>query len=211
VGAGVAVSVAFRPAAAVAISATGVLITGLCLVTADRLNASAPARTLAVLAVAFGMTATLGALAGSGLPRWRTVAGAALAAGVAVVLATVAALIVVLAPPTDERPDEPVMTLSLTGGAGETKVSVLLQFPDLPSRGLVEARLTGITFDAMEADLGRAVATAGRDGYAEVRLETTDTGQFRNLRVEATMTGRKCTVGVPLEDGISPDKKLECR
>ncbi|BBH68646.1 hypothetical protein ACTI_53310 [Actinoplanes sp. OR16] len=199
---------ASRTPAAVAISAVGVLITGLCLVTADRLNASPAARTLAVLAVASGSIATVGALSGSLLTRFRTSAAAALTSCLAVLLATAAALIVVLEPPSG---DEPAMTLSVSGVPGETRISVLLELPGLPSRSLVDASLTGFTAGAGQARVARVVVTADRDGYAEVHLQATDSDQFRSLKLEAAMSGRTCTATIPLEDALNPDEELDCR
>ncbi|MBB2946714.1 hypothetical protein FB565_006482 [Actinoplanes lutulentus] len=197
--------------AATAVSGTGVLIIGLCLITADRLNQSSLSRTLAVLAVALAAVSVVVALGASVRQFLGTLIGAAALSILAVAFGTAAALIVVLRPAAGVHSDKPEMTLAVNGGAGETSVSVLLDLPGLRPHSLVDATLKGITYDAVQADLVHVVATADDDGFAQVTLAVTDSGQFRNLMVKAEMTGRTCSVTVPLENRISPDTGLTCR
>ncbi|MBG0569314.1 hypothetical protein [Actinoplanes aureus] len=199
------------------------LLTGLCLVTADRLDESAVTRVLAVLAVGVATLALVGAVVGqmtSTLARAsqgdgrrrgvRTIAVSGVFAGLAVVLAASAAILVVLRQEA-RRPDTPQLTFTLVGKPGETALSVQLVLPDLAEGSLVDATLTGMTYDATQHTLARAVVPADAHGLAEARLVAAASDEYRNLVVQARSQRRTCRATLSLEEPIEQVPTLECR
>jgi hypothetical protein len=207
-----------------AVAAIGVVaigLTGLCLVTADRLDVSAGTRVPAVLSVGVAMLALVGAVAGqvTATPAsrgdrrgrgLRMIAVSAVLAGLAVVLATSAAVLVVLRPDL-ERPDTPQLTFTLVGKPEETVLSVQLVLPDLAEGSLADATLTGVTDDGTQQTLARAVVPADAHGLAEAQLVAAVSGEYRNLVVQARTQRRTCRATLSLREPIEQAPALACR
>ncbi|MBG0563856.1 hypothetical protein [Actinoplanes aureus] len=194
-----------------AISLIGVLLTALCLTTAKYLNHSVTTRALGVLATGLAMLAILGALFGQLRPSLRTTLPAALLTAVAVILATTAALIVVLRP-DGPRSSSPRMTFALTQdqGVGLT-LSVHVEIPRLSSRSMVDATLTGVGYDASQTTVLARTVVRPDDAFAQVLLRATTTEDFQNVVVAAQTDDRTCRAASPLTGSIQQIPDFTCR
>jgi hypothetical protein len=192
-----------------AVCLLGVLLTGLCLVAADRLDRSGPARTLAVLAVVTALVAVLVALGGqlaSVLTRPGRGARAVLAAGLlsmlAVLLAGAAAVIAVqpAEPETKAAPStEPTLVVQRDGAvSGATPVTALLSFPGLKTGSVVDATMTGVggNPEPVRYVLARSSVRAGADGPAVVRL-TASADPGDEVTIEVKAPDRTCSMRLP--------------
>ncbi|MBW6437421.1 hypothetical protein KZ829_27170 [Actinoplanes hulinensis] len=213
------------------------LLTGLCLVTADRLARSTPAQVLAVLAVGAALIGVIAAVAGqlwvtlpsrsldgAGSQRTRRGARLIMAAGtlsmVAVVLAAVATLLVVLR--TEQKtmaaPAAPTVALQLTRAAGPMALSVQLSVPGLPAGSVVDTKL----FAEGQEDpdeygqpqtsrvlLARSVVPADRDGLSVAQLAAT-VENYHNVVIEAETPDRRCEQTLSLDDVDAAAPPLTC-
>jgi hypothetical protein len=215
-----------------AISVLGVLLTGLCLTTADRLARSAPAQVLAVLTVGAALISVMVAVAGhlwAALPsdssagaesqrrrRVRVTLLAGTLSLVAIVLAAAAALIVVLEPARGTQPG-PAATFHLTGAAGAAAVSVQFSVPGLRAGSPVDTRLIGVGVDLDEGGvttatsslLARSLVPADAAGLVVTQLAA-PVEDYRNVVLEATMPGRTCRQTLPLDDAAAAASPLAC-
>ena len=197
-----------------AVSLLSVLLTGFCLVAADRLDRSGPARALAVLAVATALVAVLAAVGGqltAGLTRPAAKPGrgarAVLAAGllsiVAVLLAGAAALVAIQPAkpaPTSAASTEPTVVVQRNGpAAGGTVVTAKLSFPGLPPGSVVDATMFAERSDPNPARylMAHSAARVGAAGPAEVQLTAT-ADPNEEVVIEAKSPGRACSARLPV-------------
>lgn len=204
--------------AVVTICALGVLLTGLCLAAADRLDRSAPARVLAVVAVAAALVAMATSVLGHlltvlpdrGAPASRRGVPIIMLAGtlgvLAVGLAGSAALVVVLRDDPVGAAAEPAVTVQLSGGPQAMTVSAKLTFSGLPVGSLLDAKMSGIDAAAGRQVIARALVTAGADGMAVADLGARVDG-LQTVLIEARSPNHTCTVGLPVglpDSGSAP-------
>ncbi|MFI7597129.1 hypothetical protein [Actinoplanes sp. NPDC049681] len=185
-------SPATRPLAAT-ISLLGILVTGLCLAAAERLDRSAPARVLAVAAVVTALIAVLVALAAQlpGMTSVRTIRLAATLSGVAVLLAGTGSLFVILARESTSASTEPGLIVQRTSTGEMDSVTAELTFPGLKPGSVLTATLSGISTDS-RYDLARTVVRVGEKDPAVVSM-TASINNGADVEVEATAPGHHCT------------------
>lgn len=223
-----------------AISLVGVLLTGLCLVTADRLDQSTPAQILAVLAVGAALTSVMVAVAGhlwttlpprssDGAASRRTrhgirvTVGAAALSMVAIVLAGAAALVVVLRDEHVGLPDEqkthaaPAVTLQLTGAPGAMALSVQLSVPGLPAGGVVDTKLIGVSQEHTDDEERQSTRLLLARSLVPAGTDGLAVAQlaapvqnYQSVVIEATMPDRTCTQTLPLDDVDAAASPLAC-
>lgn len=188
-----------------AVSLIGVLLTGLCLVAADRLDRSGTARTLAVGTVVTALLAVLVALGGqlSTLIRPGRGARVALVAGllcmVSVLLAGAAAVVAVQPADKAVPSAEPTVVVQRNAAAaGLTMVTAQLSFPGLPAGSVVNATMTGVPPEGEQARymLARSAVRVGADGPAVVQL-TGSANPSDEVVIEAKAPGHACSMRLP--------------
>ena len=209
------------------ISLLGVLLTGLCLAAVDRLDRSAPARSLAVIAVATALVAVLVALggqlsallAGQALTTSARTAGrrgvlvvllAGLLSMLAVLLAGAAALLAVQ-PHETTTATEPMMIVQRSNVAPESAtVTAQLTFPGLKAGAVLDATMATVNEDLTRYVLARSAVRIDADGPATVQLAATANAND-DIMIEANAPGYRCTASLPaagLNDG--PAVPINC-
>ncbi|HEX5742095.1 MAG TPA: hypothetical protein VFY17_11175 [Pilimelia sp.] len=202
------------------------LLTGLGVVTADRLDDSAAARSLAILTVVAGLLATLIAAGGQllmllgpsaagpapGRQVARRGAGVALLAGllsmVAVVLAGATALLVIV-PGGAAMATEPALVVQRGSLAGSTAVSAQVTFPDLPAGSTVDATITAVHPESVASVLARSSVRIGVDGPGVVQLAASANADDEVL-INATAPGRRCEASLPSPASDGKAVTLKC-
>lgn len=210
-------------AAATTICLLGALLTGLCLVTADRLDRSGPARSLAVVAVVTALVAVLVAVGGqlsallvrpqAGRDVGRRGALMVMVAGVlsllAVLLAGAAALIVVQ-PRDTVAAIEPTMVVQRSTTGPLPTVTAHLSFPGLTAGSVIDATMSEINEDTAPSVLARSAVRVGEDGPAALQMAA-PADPNGDVVIEARAPGRTCTVRLPAAGSADPaGARLTC-
>jgi hypothetical protein len=212
-----------RPAV-VTISVLGVLLTGLCLAAVDRLDRSAPARSLAVVVVVTALVAVVVAIGAqlsallrpaSGRRVGRRSALVVLVAGLlsmlAVLLAGAAALFVIQpGGAATASSADPTIVVQRSGQAGTTTVTAHLSFAGLSAGSVIDATITAVDDEPSQSVVARSAVRVGEDGPAVVQLAAS-VDPNDDVVIEAKVAGRKCSMSLPSagsDDGAAT--KVSC-
>ncbi|MBB4765926.1 hypothetical protein ACFQFC_17075 [Amorphoplanes digitatis] len=206
---GVGIGAGTKPVV-VTVCLLGVLVTGLCLAAAGRLDRSGTAQVLAVGAVVAALVAVLVAVGGQLAALLGTASSvrragrrgvvAVLSAGLLSLLAVLmagAAALVVVRPGEASVASEPMIVAQRAVAGPDSAITAKITFPGMKAGEVLEAKIESVSEESdSRYVLARAAVLVGVDGPATVGLTAT-TGGVDEVVVEASGPKARCTVRLP--------------